>query len=248
MSFVAQTAVKNVQSRTHASPFSAQTTTHSFRSACPATQRVAVSDLHDFKRGRGDLVFSVFMLLVAVFFFAFFWTETGWQARKLPDQFGLYLFDQLGLIEREGRAERFGKILKQSWVAPFLCLCVLLPAAAINLRGSLRTHRWRKRFMLPTALKHEATLWLRALEFVAVFLVYTLAVPILGYLMSTLLLGVLLPQRLGYRGWRWAGICLAVSFAIVVVFRTGLQIKTPVNIWLYAQLPQGWESFMQTYF
>lgn len=72
--------------------------------------------------------------------------------------------------------------------------------------------------------------------------------PVLGYLVSTLLLGTLLPWRLGYRGARWMGICLAASFAIVLVFRTGLQIKTPVNIWLYDLLPQRAETFMQVWF
>ncbi|MEM1235233.1 MAG: tripartite tricarboxylate transporter TctB family protein, partial [Pseudomonadota bacterium] len=85
-------------------------------------------------------------------------------------------------------------------------------------------------------------------EFVAWFIAYTLAVPVLGYLVSTLIFGTALPWRMGYRGWRWFGICLGTSFAIVLLFRTGLQIKTPVNIWLYSFLPDGAQGFMLTWF
>jgi len=38
------------------------------------------------------------------------------------------------------------------------------------------------------------------------------------------------------------------SFAIVLLFRTFLQIKTPGNIWLYDQLPGTLRSYMLTYF
>jgi hypothetical protein len=43
-------------------------------------------------------------------------------------------------------------------------------------------------------------------------------------------------------------IAVASSFAIVVLFRSLLQIKTPVNIWLYSQLPGGLSSFFKTWF
>jgi hypothetical protein len=38
------------------------------------------------------------------------------------------------------------------------------------------------------------------------------------------------------------------SFAVVVAFRTLLQIKTPISIWLYDQLPAATRAFMLTYF
>jgi hypothetical protein len=61
-------------------------------------------------------------------------------------------------------------------------------------------------------------------------------------------MGCFLTARLGYRGWQWAMIAVASSFAIVVLFRSLLQIKTPVNIWLYNQLPGGLSSFFKTWF
>jgi len=224
------------------------TTERGFASICAPDKRFDLRDVTDFRRGRGDLVFSVFMVAVALFFLVFFFTQTGWEDRKLPANMARYWMDQFGVTTPEGRTARLGRILKQGWVAPLMCLTILVPAAVWNLRGAWRAQVWRKRFKQPTALTHELTQWARALEYVAWFVAYTLLVPVLGYLVATLLLGTALPWRLGYRGFRWMGICLAASFAIVLVFRTALQIRTPVNIWLYDLLPQRVETFMQVWF
>ncbi|WP_299205473.1 tripartite tricarboxylate transporter TctB family protein [uncultured Tateyamaria sp.] len=236
------------RSATAVRPIRSDTTGRAFASACPPDSKINVTDITDFRRGRGDLIFSLFMAGLALFFLAFFFTQTGWEGRKLPQNMARYWMDQFGVTAPEGRTARLGRILKQSWVAPLICLGVLVPAALWNLRGAWRAQAWRQRFKQPTGIAHELGQWLRALEYVVWFVAYTLLVPVLGYLVSTVLLGTLLPWRLGYRGWRWMGICLAASFAIVLVFRTGLQIKTPVNIWLYDQLPQRMETFMQVWF
>ena len=201
-----------------------------------------------FRRGRGDLAFSIFMLIFALFFFAAVWSQAGWETRKLPDEVGTYFLRQFGLVEGGGRLARFGPILRQSWVAPALVLMILVPAALWNLRQSWKVHVWRKRFELPTSVRYEVEQWMRALEFVVWFIAYTLLVPILGYLLATLIFGTLLPFRMGYRSPRWIGICLLTSLTIVLIFRTGLQIKTPVNIWLYNQMPNEWGGFMKTWF
>ena len=219
-----------------------------FASRCPADTKINVQDVTDFRRGRGDLVFSVLMVGVALFFLMFFFTQTGWEDRKLPANMARYWMDQFGITAPDDRPARLGRILRQSWIAPLVCLCVLVPAALWNLHGSVRAYRWRARYRLPNGVAYELTQWARALEFVAWFVAYTMLVPMLGYLVSTLLLGTALPWRLGYRGARWMGICVAASLAIVLVFRTGLQIKTPVNIWLYDQLPQGLSTFMKVWF
>lgn len=219
-----------------------------FASNCPPAKRINVEDVNDFRRGRGDLIFSLFMAGLALFFFVFFFTQTGWEDRKLPDNLARYWTDQFGVTEPEGRLSRLGRILKQSWIAPLICLLILVPAALWNLRSAWRAQVWRMRFKQPVGVAYELMQWLRALEYVAWFIAYTALVPVLGYLVATLLLGTALPWRLGYRGMRWMGICLAASFAIVLVFRSGLQIRTPVNIWLYDQLPQGLETFMQVWF
>ncbi len=219
-----------------------------FKSECPPDKKVKVEDLFRFSRGRGDLQVSLVAAGIAVFFLVCFWTQTGWSDRTLPDELGAYVAHQLGLIELDGRVTRLGRILKQSWVAPMLCLLVLVPAALWNLRSSLKEHQWRKRFLLPTSAYLEVTRYVAALEFVAYFIAYTLVVPWLGYLVSTVLMGTLLPWRLGYRGRTWFVRSLLASLGVVVVFRTFLQIKTPVSIWLYDQLPTALRGFMLTYF
>ncbi len=219
-----------------------------FQSECPPDKKVKVEDLFKFSRKRGDLQISVVAALLALFFLAFFWTQTGWAARDLPDDLGSYVAYQFGLVEIDGRVTRLGRIIKQSWVAPLLCLLVLVPAALWNLRGSWKETAWRKRFKLPTRAYFELTKYVAALEYVAYFIGYTLIVPILGYLVSTLILGTFLTWRLGYRSPRWIMTGFLSSVAVVIAFRTLLQIKTPLNIWLYNQLPDAARAFMLTYF
>jgi len=219
-----------------------------FRSACPPDKKVKVENLFQFRRGRGDLQVSIVAFLVAVFFLIAFWTQTGWQARKLPDELGTYAGYQLGLVDIEGRVTRFGRILKQSWVVPMLCLLLLVPAAFLNLRQSLNVHRWRQRFMQPTSAQFELSKYAAALEFVVYFIGYTISVPVLGYLLSTVLFGTFLTWRLGYRTRSWLVRGAVCSFVVVLLFRSLLQIKTPVSIWLYDQLPSALRAFMLTYF
>lgn len=191
---------------------------------------------------------SIAAALIALFFLVSFWWQTGWEARKLPDNLGQFLSYQLGLTEIEGRVTRLGRILKQSWVVPMICLLILVPTALWNAYTSLKVHRWRARFLLPTDTQYEFSQYLSALEYVAYFILYTLMIPVLGYLVSTLILGCFLTWRLGYRTSKWMLISFLSSFSAVVIFRTFLQIKTPVSIWLYDQLPTTTRAFMLTYF
>jgi len=219
-----------------------------FKSHCVADEKVKVENLFRFRRGRGDLQVSFIAMLVAFFFLFFFFSQTGWDKRTLPDNLGAYIGHQVGLVEVEGRLTRFGRILKQSWVVPLLCLLLLVPTTIVNYRSSLRVHRFRKRFMQPTDASYEFSKYLAALEYVAYFIAYTYFVPILGYLVSTLILGTFFTWRLGYRSPVWLLRGFGLSVVIVIVFRTLLQIKTPVSIWLYDQLPASVRAFMLTYF
>lgn len=219
-----------------------------FCSECPPDKKIKVDDLFNFSRTRGDIQVSIVAAVIAVLFLVFFWTQTGWDKRSLPDDMGHYLAHQFGLIQLDGRVTRLGRILKQSWIAPMLCLLVLVPTALWNFRSSLKEHRWRQRFLLPTSARFEVSQYAAALEFVAYFIAYTLLVPVFGFLFATLLLGLYLPWRLGYRSRLWLMRSFLTSLAIVLVFRTLLQIKTPISIWLYDQLPTALRGFMLTYF
>gem|GEM_PF-46343 len=98
-----------------------------FKSECPPDKKVKIDDLFKFTRTRGDLHVSVVAAGIALFFLVFFWTQTGWDKRNLPDNILSYTAHQFGVIELDGRITRLGRILKQSWVAPVLCLLVLVP-------------------------------------------------------------------------------------------------------------------------
>lgn len=218
------------------------------RTETPVERRFMAADLFLFRRARGDFTLSLLMVGLVGVLVLFFPTETGWSARKLPPDLPVYLATQFGMLDPEGRIMRLGKILKQGWVAPLFCLLILLPAAAVNLHGSYRGLRRKFRQKVPWRWTYEMGQWIRALEFIVYFVLYTVAVPIIGYLFSTLLMGSFLTLRLGYRGWRWAGIALVSSFAIVLLFRSLLQIRTPVNIWLYNQMPDSVALFFKTWF
>lgn len=220
----------------------------SIRTETPAERRFMATDLFQFSRRRGDFTLSLLMVGMAGLLVLHFPTETGWTTRNLPPDMLAYIETQFGMMDQEGRVMRLGKILKQGWVAPLLCLLILVPAVALNLHGSYRGLRRRFRQRVPWRWTYEMGQWLRGLEYIAYFILYTMAVPILGYLVSTLLMGSFLTARLGYRGWRWTGIALASSFAIVLLFRSILQIKTPVNIWLYNQMPDTLALFFKTWF
>ena len=214
----------------------------------PPERKFNSADLFAFRRIRGDFVLSAALLMATLFLLANFAAETGWAKRKLPADMGQYIGIQLGLLDAEGRVARLGTILKQGWFAPMMCLAVMLPSAVLNLSASWRaTRKWRRQQM-PSRWRYEVGQWARALEFIGYFALYTLAVPVLGYLLSTLVLLPFLTFRLGYRSWYWLRVSGLVAFAIVLLFRTALQIKTPVNIWLYNQLPDSIGIFMKTWF
>lgn len=158
-----------LKSATAVRPLRSSVAGRGFASTCPPDTRINVTDITDFRRGRGDLIFSLFMVALALFFLVFFFSQTGWEDRKLPQNMARYWMDQFGVTTPEGRTARLGRILKQGWVAPLICLCVLVPAALWNLRGAWRAQAWRRRFRQPTAVTYEVMQWLRALEFVAWF-------------------------------------------------------------------------------
>jgi hypothetical protein len=72
-------------------------------------------------------------------------------------------------------------------------------------------------------------------------------VPQLGYLLSTIVFGLLLAARAGYRSVRMYLSIVALSITIVVVFKGFLQVKIPGGA-IYEYLPTALRSFMLTYF
>ena len=209
--------------------FDASITPKQFKSRISKERKFKVENLFEFKRITGDLTLSIIFLLFVVFLLIYFNSESGWNARDLNQK-------------------RVGKILKQQWVGPLMCMAILLPATILNTLEAFKAYKKSKRLLLPNKIMYEMTQWIRSLEFILYFLVYTFSITVLGYLISTLIFAVFLTYRLGYRTKKWIFISLFSSFIVVLIFRTILQIKTPVNIWLYKFLPENLEVFMKIYF
>ncbi len=209
--------------------FDASITPKQFKSRISKERKFKVENLFEFKRITGDLTLSIIFLLFVVFLLIYFNSESGWSARDLNQK-------------------RVGKILKQQWVGPLMCMVILLPATILNTLEAFKAYKKSKRLLLPNKIMYEMTQWIRSLEFILYFLVYTFSITVLGYLISTLIFAVFLTYRLGYRTKKWIFISLFSSFIVVLIFRTILQIKTPVNIWLYKFLPENLEVFMKIYF
>lgn len=100
-----------------------------------------------------------------------------------------------------------------------------------------------------TVANNAAGLWgyLGALEYAFYFLVYVFAVPRIGYLPATLLGFALLTWRAGYRDGEMFAYSQIAGLAIVLVFKTGLQVKIPGGA-LYTLLPDALRNFMTANF
>lgn len=95
--------------------------------------------------------------------------------------------------------------------------------------------------------REEVLFWLRSLEFVAWFLAYVSLVPIVGYLPCTLVFNIALAYRLGYRRPQSIVAAALFGFAVVAIFKAGLQVKVPAGA-LYDYLPAPIRTFMMVNF
>ena len=93
----------------------------------------------------------------------------------------------------------------------------------------------------------EVQFWLRAIEYALWFMAYVLLVPYLGYLPSTIIFILVLTFRVGYRDRKFFAAAAVVGFAVVVIFKSLLQVKVPGGQ-VYESLPDGIRALMLTYF
>ena len=219
----------NILSSIKDKPLNIKTISKKFVSKIPKDKKFKVENLFEFKRVTGDLTLSIIFLVLVSFLLISFNTESGWDGRELSQK-------------------RVGKILKQQWVGPLICMVVLVPATIYNLYQSIIQLNINKRLKMPSRTKYELLQWLKSLEFIVYFLIYTNIITIFGYLISTVIFAIFLTTRLGYRSLEWILRSAIAAFIIVIIFRSILQIKTPVNIWLYKYLPDNFEVFMKIYF
>ena len=118
---------------------------------------------------------------------------------------------------------------------------------AVGIGGMLvfaALHLWRlPRRRLVRADLREGRLWLFALEFVAWFMAYVWAVPLVGYLPCSILFVPLLAYRLGYRKPATLGIGALFAFVVVLVFKAVLEVKIP-GAASYDLFPPAFRNFL----
>lgn len=151
--------------------------------------------------------------------------------------FSLLLLSQLGeqTVWKKGT-----RLFAQPSFWPAASLVAMAVFAAFHWLGSAVSPRIDGRWP-------EIWLWLKSLEYVAWFLVYVALVPVIGYLLATMLFAVLLTVRLGYRSRGWIAVSAGSAVAIVLIFKTFLQVRVPGGL-IYEYLPAALRSFMLTNF
>ena len=105
---------------------------------------------------------------------------------------------------------------------------------------------WRDKSRLSKknqTLLNELWVWVRSVEFLLWFMAYVLTVPWIGYLPATIILGLLLTYRLGYREKIYYTAILGTAVAIVVIFKSLLLVKIPGGV-LYDFFPDAIRNFL----
>lgn len=151
--------------------------------------------------------------------------------------FSIFLLSQLG---EQTVWKKKVSLFSQPAFWPAVSLGLMMLFAVFHWLGSVVSPRIDGRWT-------EVVFWLKSLEYVVWFLVYVTLVPVLGYLLATVSFSIILAARLGFYSIKWIGISAATAFAIVLLFKTFLQVKVPGGM-IYEYLPDALRSFMLTYF
>lgn len=123
---------------------------------------------------------------------------------------------------------------------PYVSTTIMLVFGVVHLIGTWSAPKLQGRWA-------EVLFWVKSCEFAAWFLIYVTLVPVIGYLIATLIFTTSLTFRLGYRRGRAFIAAAFLALAIVVVFKSLLQVKIPGGM-IYQYLPTTLRSFMLTYF
>jgi len=167
----------------------------------------------------GNLIFVILMLFIVSVFLISIPYETKW-LNNIP-------------------------LVKQPRFWPALCLAGM---TLFSLLYSVQVwHSYKIQADQFQSELEESLSWVRPIEFVFYFILYVWLVPLIGYLLSTLLFFSLLTIRSGYRTLSMLAISLATGFGIVVVFKSLLKVKI-VSGAIYDHLPDGLSTFFMIYF
>lgn len=92
----------------------------------------------------------------------------------------------------------------------------------------------------------EAAAWVKSLEFIGWYMLYVAAIPVLGYLFSTVVFCTGLVLRLGYRG-RAVWIAAVFGISVVLFFKSGMNVKIPSGA-IYHYAPEPLRYILLRYF
>ncbi len=133
-----------------------------------------------------------------------------------------------------------GKLFAQPRFWPAVSLIGMTGFAALHLLGSVMSERIEGRWQ-------EVGYWLASVEYALWFVLYAFVVPYAGYLPTTVIFAMLLVLRAGYRSRTIFIWTLVTAIAIVLLFKTFLQVKLPAGL-IYDSLPDGLRQIMLNYF
>jgi len=153
--------------------------------------------------------------------------------------FALCLFLAFNLPDQTTWSEGT-KLPAQPAFWPYVSCGIMTFFALLHLLSGLMTSAVKGRWL-------EVAFWLRSFEYAGWFMVYVFIVPMLGYLPSTILFTFTLSYRLGFRSANHLLLAVAFGIAVVVLFKSFLQVKVPGGQ-IYEFLPATLRSFMLTYF
>ena len=177
--------------------------------------------LFDVRRRPGDLFFAAVLFILALFLLSRLPVETRWFERiALPLQ------------------PRFWPAIVLGAFAFFSGLYLLQNLLAWN-----KTVRRPSATQAETPLAGELLRWLRPLEFALYFVAYAASIPWLGYLLSTAIFMPLMGLRTGIRSLSGLGLLAGLGVGVVLVFKTGLEVRMPPGA-LYDLFPPQVRNFL----
>lgn len=122
---------------------------------------------------------------------------------------------------------------------PALSLGGLIVFSALHFGQRLKATRTPGRWK-------EGLTWILSVEYIAYYMAYVWAIPVIGYLPATALFCVLITLRVGYRGKAiWIALCFALF--VVLVFKAGFNVKIPSGA-LYDYAPESIRYTLIRYF
>lgn len=143
----------------------------------------------------------------------------------------------LSLVPYETRWFRRVPLYLQPGFQAYVVLSALAFFSAIAFVMELRRFRLHKNHQM-AFLGLELLDWLRSCEYALWFVSYAVAIPVLGYLPSTLAFMLLLGARVGIRSRQKLAILTLIGVVTVLFFRGLLSVKMPVGQF-YEFLPES---------